>query len=211
MRARPAASSSLDDPTAANNGCVMKTTVRPPAPPIADDPSAEGRARRWPWLVGALAVVLAIVASVGVAWVANIEPLGPGSTAVGPGGVRIFIPSPAPRVRSDGVDGFGVSGTVLRIPATPGLRFRYQVTIRNDGIVPVEVVDVGSDSEPGQVTRHVVAAQPDHPGGDSTTPNRSGRSRSIRARRLGSSWRSAWPPIHASPGPDPPPSGPGSR
>lgn len=139
----------------------MDTESRLPAPPLADSRSSERRFRWWPWLLTTLAVVLAV----GIAWIANIEPLGPGSTTFGPKGIRVYTPSPPPRVTARSVNALGASGTVLRIPATPGMRFTYQVTIRNDGSVPVEIIDVGSGSEPGQITRHIVAAQPDTPGG----------------------------------------------
>ena len=139
----------------------MDTATRLPPPPLAQSRLSERRFRWWPRLLPTLAVVLAI----GMAWIANIEPLGPGSTTVGPSGIRFSSPSPPPRIAARSVDALGASGTVLRIPVTPGMRFTYQVTIRNDGIVPVEIIDVRSGSEPGQITRHIVAAQPNTRGG----------------------------------------------
>ena len=143
----------------------MDTEIRSPVPPLADSRLGERRSRRWPWLLATLAVVLAIFAAVGMAWIANIEPLGPGSTTFGPSSIHVSTPSPGPRIAARFVDALGASGTVIRIPVTPGMRFTYQVTIRNEGSVPVEIIDVRSGSTPGQITRHIVAAQPDTLGG----------------------------------------------
>lgn len=130
----------------------------------------ERRSHPWRWLLAVLAVILAIAATVGGVWLANVEPLGRGSTILGPASVRFSSPSHPPRVSARNVDAFGVSGTVLRIPASAGMRFTYQVTIRNDGKVPVEITDVGSGSEGDLVMRRVVAAQPDHQGGSLDDP-----------------------------------------
>jgi hypothetical protein len=109
--------------------------------------------------------VMAIAATVGGVWVANVEPLDGGSTILGPKSVHVTTPSQRPHVTARRVDALGVSGMVLRIPVSPGMRFTYEVTIRNGGNVPVEIQDVGSEFAGEQVARHVVAAEPDHRGG----------------------------------------------
>jgi len=141
----------------------MDTLVRPPAPPATDVGSSPRRGR---WLLLVFVVLVFVALTVGSLWVSNVEPLGRGSTGLGPASVHVSEPSPPPTVTSRFVDALGVSGIVLRIPVSTGMRFTYEVTIRNDGSVPVQIVDVGSGDEVGQVTRHVVGFQPDHPGGE---------------------------------------------
>jgi hypothetical protein len=62
-----------------------------------------------------------------------------------------------PRVHATShlIDAFGVSGLVQRVSVEPGTTFDYQISIRNDGTVPVTVLNVGEAG--GQITRHAVA------------------------------------------------------
>ena len=143
----------------------MDTVVRPTAPPIAEPAAPK---RRWPGVVGAIAIALSVAIGVSIAWIANVEPLAPGSAIFGPAGVRITVPSPAPTVGSVDVDAFGTTGMVLEIPVRPEMRFTYLVSIRNDGPVSVEISDVGQRSPLGELDRHVVAFQEDR----ATTPDR---------------------------------------
>jgi len=99
--------------------------------------------------------------TIGAIWVSNVEPLGPGSIGFGPQAVHITTPLPAPNLTSFDVDAFGVSGMVLEIPARPDMRFTYLVSIRNDGSLPVQVVDAGIGSRTDQVSRHVIAMKLD--------------------------------------------------
>lgn len=134
----------------------MDTVVRPTATPIAE-PSAPKR--RWLWLAGFLGIVIMI--AIAVAWVANVEPLTPGSSLFGPAPDQITFPTPAPTVGSVNVDAFGTTGVVLEIPARPSMRFTYLVSIRNDGPVSVEIRDVGQGSSSEGLDRHVVAFHAD--------------------------------------------------
>lgn len=140
-------------------------TRRPPAPPEDLVRSDDRRHRRWPWVVVPLAVLATLLVAATTVWVANVEPLGPGSSLLGPHGVRFSAPSPGPTVSSLDVDAFGVNGMVLEIPARPEMRFTYLATIRNDGPVPVRIVAIGTDPGPGPIGREVVAFEDDHPGG----------------------------------------------
>ena len=136
----------------------MDTAVRPTAPPIAEPATPK---RRWPWVVGTAAIALAVGIGATIAWIANVEPLGPGSVMYGPASVRISVPQPAPSVTGFDVNALGVTGGVIEIPARPEMRFTYLVSIRNDGPVAIRIMDVGQGVPPAQVTRRIVAFDPD--------------------------------------------------
>jgi hypothetical protein len=103
------------------------TIVRPPeAPP--DGPTATGTSRRrLPRRVAAGQILLLTVALViGIVWVSNVEPLGPGSGA-------FAISDPRVHATSHRVDAFGVSGLVQTVSVEPGTTLDYQISIRNNG------------------------------------------------------------------------------
>jgi hypothetical protein len=97
----------------------------------------------------ALSVILAVALAVGLAWVANVEPLTQGHS-----GFSIRVP----RVESSRrlVDAFGVVGLVNTVRVDPGTTFRYGVTIWNDGPLPITIENIG-DSGDGPISRRVVA------------------------------------------------------
>jgi hypothetical protein len=130
----------------------VDTIVRPPeAPP--EDPVSSGMSRRGP----RRAIVVAVILLVGVltaagAWLANAEPLGTGSFGFG-------VADSLHATYRD-IDAPGVSGRVIRIPAAPGLVFRYRFTVTNAGSLPVTITDAGSRAQPSAVSRSVVAMKP---------------------------------------------------
>ena len=130
----------------------MDTIVRPPeAPP--EDPVSSGMSRRGP----RRAIVVAVILLVGVltaagAWLANAEPLGTGSFGFG-------VADSLHATYRD-IDALGVSCRVIRIPAAPGLVFRYRFTVTNAGSLPVTITDAGSRAQPSAVSRSVVAMKP---------------------------------------------------
>lgn len=131
----------------------MDTIVRPPdAPP--DEPRSMHGDSRAPHRVIVFAVILLVglLAAAG-AWLANVEPLGRGDFGFG-------VADSLHATYSD-IDALGVSGRVIRIPAAPGLVFRYQFTVANTGSVPVTITDAGSRTEPFAVNTSVVAMKPD--------------------------------------------------
>jgi hypothetical protein len=131
----------------------VDTIVRPPeAPP--EEPVSSGMSRRGP----RRAIVVAVVLLVGVltaagAWLANAEPLGTGSFGFGVADSR--------HATYSDIDALGASGRVIRIPAAPGLAFRYRFTVANTGPLPVTITDAGSRTQPFAVNTFVVAMKPD--------------------------------------------------
>lgn len=105
--------------------------------------------------------LLVIAGAVAGAWMANVEPLGPGSVNYGKFDVRISSPVPPPTVSSFDVDAFGAWGTVVEVPARSDLRFSYHVSIRNDGSVPIQVRSVGDGRDGGQTSRYAVGMKLD--------------------------------------------------
>jgi hypothetical protein len=130
----------------------VDTIVRPPeAPP--EEPVSSSTGRRGP----RRAIVVAVTLLVGVliaagAWLVNAEPLGRGSYGFG-------VADSLHATYSD-IDALGVSGRVIRIPAAPGLVFRYRFTVANTGSLPVTITDAGSRPQPSAVSRSVVAMKP---------------------------------------------------
>jgi hypothetical protein len=126
--------------------------VRPPETP-SEDPVSSGMGRRGP----RRAIVVAVILLVGVltaagAWLVNAEPLGTGSFGFG-------VADSLHATYGD-IDALGVSGRVIRIPAAPGLVFRYRFTVTNAGSLPVTINDAGSRAQPSAVSRSVVAMKP---------------------------------------------------
>ena len=102
-----------------------------------------------------LAAVLITVAGAGLVWIANVEPLLRGNTT-------LAINDPAAHARHASIRGLGVSGLIETVPGLPGLTFRYLITVRNDGRVPVTILDAGfPPAEQGPISLHVVGAIPD--------------------------------------------------
>ena len=93
--------------------------------------------------------MLAIALITGLAWVVNVEPLTQG---------HMGSPIRDPRVESSSrfVDAFGMSGLVNTVRVDPGTTFRYDVTIWNDGLLPVRIESIG-DGEDGPLSRLAVA------------------------------------------------------
>jgi hypothetical protein len=126
----------------------MQTTIRPPiVVPALDVPPPR---RRWPWIVLA-EIVLASAAF--LAWVMNEEPLARGSSVLSVSDPRVDV-----TVRH--VDAFGSTGMINTVPIQRGTVFRYTITIRNDGRVPITILDAGWPSDE-MLPRHVVAMKPD--------------------------------------------------
>jgi hypothetical protein len=103
------------------------------------------------------AIVVAVILLVGLltaagAWLVNAEPLGTGSFGFG-------VADSLHATYSD-IDALGVSGRVIRIPAAPGLVFRYRFTVANAGSLPVTITDAGSRAQPSAVSTSVVAMKP---------------------------------------------------
>lgn len=138
----------------------MDTIVRPPAPPELEiEPaSAHGPRRRRP-VTAAAAAIVTLAVLIGGIWIANVEPLTQGSLAFRRAGIKFSTPHPSPGVRQDEIDSFGVYGTSLTIPAKVGTTFTYLFTIRNDGPLPIEIVDVGTDDM--TITRTATGMDPD--------------------------------------------------
>ena len=130
----------------------MDTIVRPPeAPP--EEPVSSGTGRRGPRRAILVAVILLVgVLTAAGAWLVNAEPLGTGSFGFG-------VADSLHATYSD-IDALGVSGRVIRIPAAPGLVFRYRFTVANAGSLPVSITDAGSRAQPSAVRTSVVAMKP---------------------------------------------------
>ena len=112
-------------------------------------------------LLVALAIIFAVASAWAIWWVTNLAPLERGSVVFGTGSIRFEAPLEAPDVALTAVSAFGVDGHVLTVPADRGTIFTYDLTVRNDGPVDVEILDVGS-GEPGDpLVRRLVAADPD--------------------------------------------------
>ena len=96
-----------------------------------------------------MSVILAVALAAGLAWVANVEPLTQGHSG---------FPIRDPRVGSSSrlVDAFGVVGLVNTVRVDPGTTFRYDVTIWNDGPLPITIENIG-DSGAAPISRRVVA------------------------------------------------------
>lgn len=108
--------------------------------------------RRWPVVLVALLVA---ATTAGAVWIANIEPLRRGSTG-------FSITDPAAHARGSSIEGLGVSGRIEEIPASLGLTFRYLISIRNDGPLPVRILDAGDPpGDSGLIALHLVGAIPD--------------------------------------------------
>jgi hypothetical protein len=122
--------------------------VRPRA--VAEAP------RRWPKRLVAAVIAVALVAATGlVVWANHVEPLTGGS-------VRYVIADRAADVTVRSVEALGVSGTIQTVQTHPGQTFTYRFSIRNDGRVPVQIVDVGGETGHGSiVTRRPIRMEPD--------------------------------------------------
>jgi len=130
----------------------VDTIVRPPeAPP--EEPVSSGMGGRGPRRAIVVAVILlaGVLTAAGV-WLVNAEPLGTGSFGFG-------VADSLHATYSD-IDALGVSGRVIRIPAAPGLVFRYRFTVANTGSLPVTIIDAGSGAQPSSVSTSVVAMKP---------------------------------------------------
>ena len=133
----------------------MKTLTRPPQTPVRPRAVAEAP-RRWPKRLVAAVIAVALVAATGlVVWANHVEPLTGGS-------VRYVIADRAADVTVRSVEALGVSGTVQTVQTHPGQTFTYRFSIRNDGRVPVQIVDVGGETGHGSiVTRRPIRMEPD--------------------------------------------------
>ena len=133
----------------------MKTLTRPPQTPVRPRAVAEAP-RRWPKRLVAAVIAVALVAATGlVVWANHVEPLTGGS-------VRFVIADRAADVTVRSVEALGVSGTVQTVQTHPGQTFTYRFSIRNDGRVPVQIVDVGGETGHGSiVTRRPIRMEPD--------------------------------------------------
>jgi hypothetical protein len=108
--------------------------------------------RRWPRRAIVAVIVLVGVLTAAGAWLVNAEPLGTGSFGFG-------VADSLHATYSD-IDALGVSGRVIRIPAAPGLVFRYRFTVANAGSLPVTITEAGSRAQPTAVSTSVVAMKP---------------------------------------------------
>jgi hypothetical protein len=87
-------------------GREVNTIVRPPEAPPEDPPATGKVRRRWPPRVAAgLILLLTVALVIGIVWVSNVEPLGPGSGA-------FAIRDPRVHATSHLVDAFGLVQTV---------------------------------------------------------------------------------------------------
>ena len=133
----------------------MKTLTRPPQTPVRPRAVAEAP-RRWPKRLVVAVIAVALVAATGlVVWANHVEPLTGGS-------VRFVIADRAADVTVRSVEALGVSGTIQTVQTHPGQTFTYRFSIRNDGRVPVQIVDVGGETGHGSiVTRRPIRMEPD--------------------------------------------------
>ena len=133
----------------------MKTLTRPPQTPVRPRAVAEAP-RRWPKRLVVAVIAVALVAATGlVVWANHVEPLTGGS-------VRYVIADRAADVTVRSVEALGVSGTIQTVQTHPGQTFTYRFSIRNDGRVPVQIVDVGGETGHGSiVTRRPIRMEPD--------------------------------------------------
>jgi len=133
----------------------VKTLTRPPQTPVRPRAVAEAP-RRWPKRLVAAVIAVALVAATGlVVWANHVEPLTGGS-------VRFVIADRAADVTVRSVEALGVSGTIQTVQTHPGQTFTYRFSIRNDGRVPVQIVDVGGETGHGSiVTRRPIRMEPD--------------------------------------------------
>jgi hypothetical protein len=133
----------------------VKSLTRPPQTPVRPRAVAEAP-RRWPKrLVAAIVAVLLLCAVVVVIWANRIDPLAHGS-------VSYRITDPALHVTVRTVEALGVSGTIQTVETRPDQTFTYRFSIRNQGRVPVQIVDVGGDTAHGLiVTRRAIRMKPD--------------------------------------------------
>jgi len=141
----------------------VKVLTRPPQTPVRPRAVAEAP-RRWPkrLLAASLTVVVVVAAAVAV-WANRVEPLERGS-------VRYRITDPALAVSVRDVDALGVSGTIQTVETHPGQTFTYRFSIRNEGRISVQIVDVGGETSHGSiVTRRAVRMRPDVSAGPDPT------------------------------------------
>jgi len=133
----------------------VKTLTRPPQTPVRPRAVAEAP-RRWPKRLVVAVIAVALVAATGlVVWANHVEPLTGGS-------VRFVIADRAADVTVRSVEALGVSGTIQTVQTHPGQTFTYRFSIRNDGRVPVQIVDVGGETGHGSiVTRRPIRMEPD--------------------------------------------------
>jgi hypothetical protein len=133
----------------------VKTLTRPPQTPVRPRAVAEAP-RRWPKRLVVAVIAVAFVAATGlVVWANHVEPLTGGS-------VRYVIADRAADVTVRSVEALGVSGTIQTVQTHPGQTFTYRFSIRNDGRVPVQIVDVGGETGHGSiVTRRPIRMEPD--------------------------------------------------
>jgi len=132
----------------------VDTIVRPPEAPPDGPTASTAKRRRWPRRPAGIVVLLLFVAIVGgIAWVSNVEPLGRGS-------FESAIQDPRANASERNVDAFGVSGLINTVKVGKGTTFTYQVSIRNDGPIPVTIKDIGMRG--AAVTTRVVAVN-SHP------------------------------------------------
>jgi hypothetical protein len=122
----------------------VDTRIRPPV--VVRAAVEPGRRRRWPWIV---LVVLALFLSVFLGWLVTFDPLGPGTHTFAIRD-RSVVHEPVD------VDAFGNSGIIDTVRMERGMRFRYLVSIANEGPLPITITDVSAGSDQ-QIARHAVA------------------------------------------------------
>jgi hypothetical protein len=98
-------------------------------------------------------------------------------------------PGPAREGVGANVDALGVSGLINTVKVEKGTTFTYQVSIRNDGPIPVTIKDIGMRG--GAITTRVVAVN-SHPyenGGSSRGFMPFSAFRLDRIRKRSSRWK----------------------
>jgi hypothetical protein len=127
----------------------VDTIVRPPEAPPDGPTASTAKRRRWPRRVAGIVIAFLLLAVLsGAVWVSNVEPLGRGSFGSA-------IRDPRVKASVHQVDAFGVSGLISTVRVEKGTIFGYQVSIRNDGPVPVTIKYIGMRG--GAITTRVVA------------------------------------------------------
>ena len=102
-------------------------------------------------MAGIVVALLLLVVAGGIVWVSNVEPLGRGSFGSA-------IRDPRVQASERQVDAFGVIGLINTVKVEKGTTFTYLVSIRDNGLVPVTIKDIGMKG--GAITTRVVAMNP---------------------------------------------------